>query len=1036
MTSNRPKMFKKTLLASSIAAAVSVSSVTYGQEQRAEEEVVVKGIRASIQRSLDIKRDAVGVVDAISSQDIGKFPDTNLAESLQRITGVSIDRDRSGEGQEITVRGFGGGNNLILLNGRHMPSSQNPDDSSGSRAFDFSNIASDAVSGVEVYKTSRASIATGGVGATVNVKTSRPFDKLGLRGGVGVKAVHDTTNRTGDDYTPEISGLISWADDDRKFGVSLTASFQERHSGTGGGFITQWNTQPYDPNAFMVRNRDANGDFVDAAGVPVAVHPAGHEKAGEPVEPNDIARRNIAENAPDTGALWSRPSDFRYEVDNIERQRTNAQLVLQFSPVENITATLDYTYAENEIKSELSQQSIWFVDSQLSRVVFDDGPVATPVIWEEEYFYDQAIGNPDGGADYSFAKQIRDNVNENNSIGINIDAQITDSFNLTFDAHNSTAESSPRTHLGQRANVSTAFFGLTKQGVDWRSELPIMSVETGDAFGPATMTTTRGEVDWNNDETEITQFQLTGELEFDNGKLNFGVEHREIENETLFARIQPVFGDWGGLDPEVVPDEFFSFTNLVGELNDLDGAAQGPQRAIAWDFFRVVDWMEGEANSGAINQAASAAGTADDALPFRDFISANDLNPNNPDTTLRVQPDRVWHTNRTVKEETQSIFVQGMLNGEIAGMEANVVAGLRYESTDVTSTSLVPPVNAIVWESDNDFRIDQADPDNLTPLVREGSYDFLLPSIDFDIAFSQDWKGRVSYSKTIGRAAYDQLAAAIDSFDRDEQSITAQGGNPGLRPVESDNFDMSVEWYYGDASFASLGFFEKRVNNFIGESVVPLVIYEDIGDPFIGERRAQAEIDAGTSTDLAAIHTAINNGAPVVGSIENGDPAAEWQTTVPTNERAAKFYGFELGVQHLFGDTGFGIIANYTMVDSDTGYNIEEIGDQFALTGLSDTANFVGFYDNYGFEARLAINWRDEFLDTTAAKGGNEPGVTESFTQLDLNVSYDITPELEIFFEGLNLTEKNRREFLRTRSQFLGSSQFGTRYQVGARFTF
>lgn len=107
-------------------------------------EIVVTGIRASLSKALDIKRTAQGVVDAISAEDIGKFPDTNLAESLQRITGVSIDRS-NGEGSTVTVRGFGPEFNLVLLNGRQMPTSSLGDGASApsSRSFDFANLASD-----------------------------------------------------------------------------------------------------------------------------------------------------------------------------------------------------------------------------------------------------------------------------------------------------------------------------------------------------------------------------------------------------------------------------------------------------------------------------------------------------------------------------------------------------------------------------------------------------------------------------------------------------------------------------------------------------------------------------------------------------------------------------------------------------------------------------------------------------------------------------------------------------------------------------
>ena len=147
------------------------------------EEVVVTGLRASLQASMDIKRDAVGVVDAITAEDMGKFPDTNLAESLQRITGISIDR-RNGEGALVTARGFGPQFNLVTLNGRQMPGADGfgngeitiGGQGSGTRSFNFAQLAAEAVTGVEVYKTSRADLPSGGIGATVNIKTARPFD--------------------------------------------------------------------------------------------------------------------------------------------------------------------------------------------------------------------------------------------------------------------------------------------------------------------------------------------------------------------------------------------------------------------------------------------------------------------------------------------------------------------------------------------------------------------------------------------------------------------------------------------------------------------------------------------------------------------------------------------------------------------------------------------------------------------------------------------------------------------------------------------
>ncbi|MEQ8934839.1 MAG: TonB-dependent receptor plug domain-containing protein, partial [Amphiplicatus sp.] len=183
-------------------SSLALAAPAHAQEEAGSDEIVVTGIRGSLLSSANIKRNASGVVDAITAEDIGAFPDSNLAESIQRISGVSIDRSNN-EGSKVTVRGFGPEFNLITLNGRQMPTSSLQGDST--RSFDFANIASEGVSGVEVYKTSNATIQSGGIGSTINIKTARPLDRPGFIASIGAKALHDTTNETGSDVTPEVA---------------------------------------------------------------------------------------------------------------------------------------------------------------------------------------------------------------------------------------------------------------------------------------------------------------------------------------------------------------------------------------------------------------------------------------------------------------------------------------------------------------------------------------------------------------------------------------------------------------------------------------------------------------------------------------------------------------------------------------------------------------------------------------------------------------------------------------------------------------
>ena len=180
------------LLAAESGSALA-QTVPAAKDSAALGSVTVTGIRAALDSSMNLKRDAQGWVDGINAEEIGKFPDTNLAESLQRISGVSIERT-NGEGSRITVRGVGPDWNLVLLNGRQMPaSSLNGGGAPSSRAFDFANLASEAVAGIEVYKTSRAETPTGGMGATVNIKTARPLGNPDVAS-FGFKEVMDTSN--------------------------------------------------------------------------------------------------------------------------------------------------------------------------------------------------------------------------------------------------------------------------------------------------------------------------------------------------------------------------------------------------------------------------------------------------------------------------------------------------------------------------------------------------------------------------------------------------------------------------------------------------------------------------------------------------------------------------------------------------------------------------------------------------------------------------------------------------------------------------
>lgn len=220
---------KTLLLTCASVAALSLAVEAHAQSQNAGqavatapgegevEAITVTGYAASLRSALEVKKNTVGVVDAIASEDVGKFPSTNIAEALQRIPGVAIDRN-GGQGRFVTIRGLGPAFNAVYMNGRQVTSE------GGGRAFSFDVLPAEMISGSEVYKSGTAYVATGGIGGTINLNTLRPLDMRNTVIG-SAKAVYDMRR---DKAQPQFFGLVSRKLMDNKLGVLGGVSYQKR----------------------------------------------------------------------------------------------------------------------------------------------------------------------------------------------------------------------------------------------------------------------------------------------------------------------------------------------------------------------------------------------------------------------------------------------------------------------------------------------------------------------------------------------------------------------------------------------------------------------------------------------------------------------------------------------------------------------------------------------------------------------------------------------------------------------------------------
>lgn len=971
--------------------------------------VQVKGIRASMISSANLKRDSQGVVDGIVAEDIGKFPDTNLAESLQRISGVSIDRS-NGEGSKVTVRGVGPDFNLVLLNGRQMPTS------TGGRAFEFSDLASESISAVEVYKTSRASTPVGGIGATINIKTARPLDNPGFHASAGVKGVVDTSDDDlpgkykGDSVTPEISGIFSntWADN--RFGISLSASRQERESGSASAFVAPGNGwQPYI-------------DTLQPDGIP---RNSNLQPDGSPA----------VTNRPGANDVYSMPQSLGYAINSVHRQRTNGQLAFQFAPTDNLTATLDYTYSENKIQSLRNDMSVW-MNMTPDQSAWTPGSGSSPLEYHESYTctprtYSTGATDP-GCSDFAMAAQKTAVVHENKSLGFNVEWQVNDSFSLNFDYHDSSAESRPDSPYGTSNSMSTAGFFRQGAGLDFSGDFPVLTLELPPGMteiDPSMMQATGSVFRNDYQKATIKQFQVGGQFQFeDYSKLNFGVSSTDYKNRSAFTNVQ--LDTWGGNVPEgpaAYPDEAFPIAHM-GDFFDIPGSSN-PNFTDAFFLFDFETMRQLAANA----RTAAGLGVPEDYLASTDYSGA---------TVQGTSASRTVGDSR-VREKSRSAFVEWSNTFDLA-MPLSVNIGMRYEDTEVTANALQPAPVAVNWASENEFNLVYEGSQFNT---RSGEYKYWLPSLDLALDLNDAMKLRFSAGKTIGRPNWSDLNAA-QSFGSPARFDGGGGssGNPGLKPLVSRNFDLSYEWYYAEGSYLSVGYFYKKIDNFIASQTVRETPLPGLTTPAGGAYWNEA---IGTGGCAASNRVCIRNyifanydGQPGVnaatGSIvgQPGDPSLEFNISRPVNNRSDKLDGWEFNIQHVFGESGFGLSANYTKVDSGLTYNNGVLGTQFALTGLSDSANFVVFYDKGPWQARAAYNWRDEFLNALTDGKGSNPLYTEAYGQLDLNVSYQVTENLTLSVEGINVTDETARVHGRNSHQVYTLDQFGPRYMFGARYRF
>ncbi len=909
------------------------------------DDIVVVGLRGSLQRNLDIKRTSSGVVDVISAEDIGKFPDSNVAASLQRLPGVSIQRSGSrGEPTGITVRGFGGDFNTTLYDGRRISTA------TGGRQIDFSTVGVDFIGQLSVLKTPDVSLSASSIGATVNIQFPNPFDHPGFR--LAATASGSIQDRA-DKIVPTAGLLISSTTADDRFGILADVIYTRRDTDTNRVYVSGWPGGNYAPCQLT-------------------------------------ANCTAAQAGSKTIAGWF-PQQYGAEQQRVEDERVDARISLQYHPTDALMVTIDNNFSRQTIDQNNYAFGVWFNQGDLRNVTLDANGTA--------------IDFTQAGTPTDFTAALNKQVLQTNQTGLNVKFDATDNLTLEGDAAYAKSWLNPGDIIGSR-NGDIGYGGnlgnTLRFQVGGNSKDAFPSISN---FGPAGDSArwadqsvigshvTVNQTQHNTD--ELMQFRGNATWKQDNLTLKAGGQYYQdtfnFRNQSTFTNnFWQAYAGYGapsgrtsGISP--LPGDLFqgnvSLNNFIPGFN-----GSLPPSVFIFDPVAYQNYLTGLGNPSAQN------------IPGFNYGSVNGFTGTFDEA---VDPGSVLR----VREKTWSLYFSANFKTEIGGLPFTFNAGIRNEVTNLSSTGQGrQPVRIVTSSADPTLlTVDQYT--EIQPVTNTSSYSYLLPSLDAKLELTDNLVLRVDASRTLTRPGLNLLTPVLNvGSGQRVGALTASGGNPNLRPYLADNFDLGAEWYYRRNSYLAVNFFLKNVSNFIIGGVTRQAI-NGVVDPTTGQ-------------------------------------PASFAVSQQVNGPDATVRGVELAWQQVFGDSGFGFQANATFVNTNRPYdetNISQTG--FAVTGLANSANFVGFYDKSGFQFRAAVNWRDKYLlqfgqnQNTGSFGAEPTFVNQSF-QVDLTTSYDISKNFSIFGEALNVNNNQQSTHGRFSNQLLDVFDYGRRYTLGARYRF
>ena len=915
--------------------------------------VVVTGFRGSLQSSISAKKKENMIVDVIKSEDIAAFPDLNLAESLQRIPGVAIDRD-GGEGRSITVRGLNSEFTRVRLNGLEALATAGGKDNSGganrSRGFDFNIFASDLFNSLTVRKSLAAEIEEGSLGATIDMQTARPFDYKGFAMAGSAQIGY---NDLSGDKSPRGTFLISnrWADGrlGALFSIAYgTRSAQEEGPNTGrwengrGSFDT---VSPGASSGFRFKSYSTTGAAGPFINIPTC---NSANTATVLTNCNPLVVGSEAEKI--TNALH--PRIPRYSRMITDQKRLGMTGSFQMRPNPSTTISLDAMYATYGADRE---------EYEIEAIGFSRSGQGTPQTSIYDYTIDDqknivkgSFNNVDIRSEHRFDSLLT----TFKQLSLTWDQKIGDKLTMrALLGGSSSLQDNP-----EQTTFTFDAYDVKGYSYDYtNSRAPIFNYGTKNGF----TIDQAGYWTYTPNVTANSGVQPAASAPLGDASL-IRIRPQSVENKFSTAKIDFVYDatdaftfKFGGSRKsyDFVSVEYGRYTvnPLTRDESANNFQSTGLNALISGDMATYSQSVTVAGNTYLIPNLDAIRDTTHFDCRCKNAYGVFTVNTQNGSSRAN---------NRDAHETDSTGYVQADFEHDVMGMTVRGNLGVRYVKTDQTTTGVVGKGTTLI------------------PLTIQRSYKDTLPSLNLMVEPIHNLYVRFAASKTMARPTLASLSPG-GSVSTTAGANTLSLGNPYLNPVRANTLDLSFEYYPDKDSLFSASLFSKDITSYIQNQVVKKKWSESGFDPAI------------------------------FGAVATDDVLV----TQPINTPGGMLKGYEISLQKPFTFLPgplkhFGGIINYTHVESQINYVVASSATSVTyrkanLLGLSpESLNATVYFENGPFAARVSYAYRAPYISLILPGSGADFQGKNATKNIDAQMTFNINRHLTLTLEGINLTDQ------------------------------